>query len=254
MRPATNALACLLLMTFATAAISQDSAQDYHSLLARPGRPSEDAERDAASKPAEVLAFMGIKPGQTVLDFQAAGGYFSELLSYAVGPTGKVYAHNHSREGVLGPEVFERRYGNNRLPNVEQIFARHQDLHLPKASLDAVLMSMVYHDTYYYRDGLDWGPVDHAAFLAELRNELKPGGTITVIDHAAAPGSDPYKSAVATHRIDKSIVLRDFTAAGFTLVADSDLLRNPQDKPDVQIFEPSVYRETDRFMLRFRKP
>ncbi len=226
---------------------------DYFSLLNRPERPAEDRERDAASHPAEMLALMGLRPGQQVLDFQSASGYFTELLSYAVGPEGKVIAHNHSREGVLGPEVFERRYGNDRLPNTELLYARHNDLNLPAASLDAVLMSMVYHDTYWLGSGVDWGPVDHQAFLAELYEALRPEGVVLVIDHQAPAGADPYESARDTHRIDQAVVLQDFADAGFVLKQESDILRNPGDKPEVQIFNDAAYRATDRFVLLFGK-
>lgn len=226
---------------------------DYFSLLNRPERPAEDRERDAASHPAEMLALMGLRPGQQVLDFQSASGYFTELLSYAVGPEGKVIAHNHSREGVLGPEVFERRYGGERLPNVELLFAAHNALALAPGSLDAVLMSMVYHDTYWYQEGVDWGPVDHAALLWDLYVALKPEGVILVIDHQAEPGSDPHESAIATHRIDREVVLRDFAAAGFVLKEESDILRVPADQLATQIFNETVYRNTDRFVLLFGK-
>lgn len=226
---------------------------DYFSLLNRPERPAEDRERDAASHPAEMLGLMGLRPGQQVLDFQSASGYFTELLSYAVGAEGKVIAHNHSCEGVLGPEVFEQRYGNQRLANTELLFAKHNDLHLPAESLDAVLMSMVYHDTYWEGEGVDWGPVDHAAFLSELHQALKPEGVILVIDHQATPGTDPYRSARETHRIDRAVVLQDFINAGFVLQQESDVLRNRSDKLDTQIFGDAVYRTTDRFVLLFGK-
>src|SRR5690606_10300410 len=116
-----------------------------------------------------------------------------------------------------------------------------------------ILLSMVYHDTYWLGDGVDWGPVDQPAFLAELFQALKPGGVVLVIDHQAEEGADPWVSAVATHRIDRAIVLRDFTQAGFTLKAESALLRNPADQPGVQIFTEPVYRQTDRFMLLFTR-
>lgn len=226
----------------------------YSYAVNHPARSAEDLSRDASSRPADVLGFMNIRPGQVVLDFQAGAGYFSELLSYAVGDRGKVYVHNHSEEGVISPDVFERRYGNHRLPNTELIYARHNDLKPPPESLDAVLMSMVYHDTYWFNGIVDWGPVDHPAFLKSLYQALKPGGVILVIDHQAEPGSDPHEAAMATHRIDRAVVLRDFEAAGFFLQAESDLLRNSADDYDVQIFEEQVYRDTDRFMLLFGKP
>jgi predicted methyltransferase len=200
-----------------------------------------------------MLALLDVHPGQRVLDFQSGSGYFTELLSYAVGSSGSVIAHNHSREGALGPEVFDRRYGNARLPNTELLFAKHNDLDLPSGSLDSVLMSMVYHDTYWRGEGVDWGPVDQQALLHELYDALKPSGVILVIDHQARSGSDPYESAVATHRIDRAVVLRDFTQAGFVLKQESDLLRNPKDDLDAQIFTDTVYRATDRFVLLFGK-
>jgi cytochrome c peroxidase len=222
--------------------------------IAHPERPQEDLARDGASRPADVLALMAIEPGQRVLDFHAAGGYFSELLSRAVGPGGQVVATYHEPDRVLSPGVREARYGDARLPNVEIVFAKHNALDRPSQSLDAVLMSMVYHDTYWSGDDVDWGPVDQQALLAELYDALKPGGVFLVIDHQAEAGADPYDSAVATHRIDREVVMRDFTQAGFRLKAQSDLLRHPDDQHEVQIFEDSVYRSTDRFMLLFERP
>lgn len=222
--------------------------------LTHPERPQEDRARDGASRPEDVLALMGIAPGQSVLDFHAAGGYFTELLSRAVGPEGHVVATYHEPDRVLSPGVREARYGGERLPNVEVVLAKHNALDRPSQSLDAVLMSMVYHDTYWSGEGVDWGPVDQQALLAELYDALKPGGVFLVIDHQAEAGTDPYESAVATHRIDREVVLRDFTQAGFRLKAESDLLRHPDDQRDVQIFEDSVYRGTDRFMLLFERP
>ncbi|HEU4617513.1 MAG TPA: methyltransferase domain-containing protein [Gammaproteobacteria bacterium] len=218
-------------------------------------RPTDDRERDRSSKPAEVLAFVGIGPGMTVLDLAAGGGYFTELLARVVGPRGKVIAHNHPGAlAMLGAETFERRYGDERLPNVEQLFARHDDLRLATQSLDAALVSMVYHDVYWSDPSVDWSPIDPHAMLARLRAALKPGGVVGVIDHHAPAGSDPRASAKAAHRVDADVVRRDFLAAGFDLDAESDALRNPDDDRTRSVFDPAVYRRTDRFVLRFRRP
>ncbi len=226
----------------------------YDYAICHPGRPPEDVARDASSRPRDVLAFMAARPGMVVLDFQSGAGYFTELLSRVVGDAGKVYAHGHPGNSILGPEVFEHRYGNARLANTELIFARHHELELRAASLDAVLMSMVYHDTYWHAEHVDWGPVDRPAFLAALHRALKPEGTVLVIDHRAEPGSDPYRTAMAAHRIDPAIVLRDFTEAGFRLLGESPAFANPGDPLGTDIFDDGVYRNTDRFMLLFGKP
>ncbi len=218
-------------------------------------RPTEDRARDATSKPAEVLAFLGVAAGMTVLDMNAATGWYTEILSRVVGPTGHVIAHNHpGARTVLRAEDFEARYGRNRLPNVEQIFVRHNDLHLPPGSVDVVLMSMVYHDTYWHDDDVDWGPIDAQALLASLLEALEPGGIVGVVDHYAAAGSDPFESAVALHRIDPDVVRRDFLAAGFAPAGESDVLRTTADDYSLSVFDAAVVGRIDRFVLRFHKP
>jgi predicted methyltransferase len=190
----------------------------------------------------------------TALDLGAATGWYSEILARVVGSDGRVIAHNHPDAGsTLPADDFEARYGNNRLPNVEQLFVRHNDLRLPPESVDVVLMSMVYHDAYWHRDGVDWGPIDRQVLLESLRAALKPGGIVGVVDHCAAAGRDPFESVMAVHRIDPAVVRRDFVAAGFALDGDSDVLRNPGDDHSLSVFDATVVGRTDRFVVRFRK-
>ena len=223
--------------------------------LSAPDRPAENRARDATSKPVEVLAFFAVTPDMRVLDMNAATGWYTEILSRVVGPSGHVIAHNHpgARE-MLPAAEFERRYGGGRLPNVEQLFARHDDLRLSPDSLDFVLMSMVYHDTYWHDAGVDWGPIDRGMLLASLLAALRPGGIVGVVDHYAAPQSDPVESVMALHRIDVAVVQRDFAAAGFIEDGTSDVLRNPADDRSASVFDAAVVGRTDRFVLRFRKP
>jgi predicted methyltransferase len=217
-------------------------------------RLAADFDRDPTSKPGEVLEFLGVAPGMRVLDMNAATGYYTELLARVAGSAGHVIAHNHpGARTALAPEELERRYGGDRLPNVEQLFVPHNGIALPCASLDAVLMSMVYHDTYWYSANVDWGPVDQQALLRSLHDALGPGGVIGVTDHYAAAGTDPEESAIATHRIDPEVVLRDFGAADFVLEAQSDVLRNTTDDRTKSVFDDAVRAKTDRFVMRFRR-
>ena len=219
-----------------------------------PERPQRDRGRDARDKPVEVLAFLGLEPGMRVLDMNAASGWYAEILSRAVGPQGHVIAHNHpGASAMLGPEALQARYRDQRLPNVETVLLKHDELRFPPATLDFVLMSMTYHDTYWSGAGVDWGPVDQLALLRGLHEALRPGGIIGVIDHVAK-GADPARTAVALHRIDPAIVRRDFQRAGFVLEAQSDVLRNTGDDHLRQVFDPDIQGRTDRFVLRFVKP
>jgi predicted methyltransferase len=202
-----------------------------------------------------VLSFLGLAPGMTVLDLNAATGWYTEILARAVGPTGHVIAHNHpGARTTLVAKDFEQRYRAARLPNVEQQFVRHNDLSLPAGSLDFILMSMVYHDTYWHDEEVDWGPIDRPALLQSLLTALQPGGIVGVIDHYASPGADPFESVIAVHRIDLDAVRRDFLAAGFEPTGESDVLRSTTDDYALSVFDSAVLGRTDRFVLRFRKP
>ena len=80
------------------------------------------------------------------------------------------------------------------------------------------------------------------------------GGIVGVIDHAATPGGDPRAIADKLHRIDPAVVKADFARAGFKLEAESDLLRVAADDRSKLVFDPAVKGNTDRFVMRFRKP
>src|SRR5450432_4091315 len=71
-------------------------ADAYDAAVAQPGRSKADRERDAIDHPAEVLRLAGIKLGMKVADVLAADGYYSELLSYLVGPKGHVQLINNA--------------------------------------------------------------------------------------------------------------------------------------------------------------
>jgi predicted methyltransferase len=222
--------------------------------IEHPARTNEDRERDAGSKPAEVLAFVGIASGMRVLDLHAGSGYYTEILARTVGARGRVIAHNHpAARTKLPAALFERRYGADRLPNVEQVFSRHGDLEIAAAALDAVLVSLAYHDLYWFADGVDWGPIDVPELLAKLHRALTAGGIVGVVDHSASPGADPFESSIAAHRIDPVVVRRDFAAAGFELAGDSSTLRNPADDRRRSVFDPVLHGRTDRFVMRFRR-
>jgi hypothetical protein len=88
---------CALL--FAGASLIGGYAQAASSLadvitsaVADPARPEGDRNRDVARKPVESLQFSGVKPGDTVADFNASAGYFTRLFSDVVGSRGHVYA------------------------------------------------------------------------------------------------------------------------------------------------------------------
>jgi predicted methyltransferase len=225
----------------------------YDEAVANPGRRHADLERDAGRKPAEVLAFFGIEPGMAVLDLFSGGGYYSEILSFLVGPEGRVVAHLNDAYMNYVRDEYEERYRDGRLDNVEILMAENNELDLPAEAFDAVTLILSYHDIYYVDPDNDWPKIDGPKLLAEIYESMKPGAVLGVVDHYAEAGS-PRETGNSVHRIDPGIVIAELEAAGFELEAKSNILRNMDDDYSKIVYAPEVRGRTDRFVLRFRKP
>lgn len=225
----------------------------YEDAVANPARPEADRARDEGRKPAEVLEFLGIAPGMTVLDMFSGGGYYTEILSYTVGNSGRILAHSNKAYLQFVGEEFENRYLGGRLGNVQVLMAENNELELEPDSLDAIMLVLSFHDLYYAAPEDGWPAIDVPAFLAELHSGLRTGGFVGIIDHYAADGA-PSETGSTTHRIDPAIVIATMTEAGFVLDGQSDILRNPDDDYEKTVFDPELRGKTDRFVMRFRKP
>jgi predicted methyltransferase len=248
-RSRASILWLLLLVLVAAAAFGCSAPKDLESRLSHSDRPAEDKARDAGRKPAAVLEFMGVEEGMTVMDLLAAGGYYTEVLSIAVGPEGHVYAQNTDfllkmRDGAADKAMTARLAGN-RLPNVERLDREITNLGLAPNSLDFVMTALNFHDIYNGR-----GPEAAQAVLAAIMDVLKPGGVLGIVDHAGNPGADNEK----LHRIEESKVIDAAREAGFIVEDTSDVLRNPSDDRTRFVFAEGLRGSTDRFVLRLRKP
>jgi predicted methyltransferase len=230
-----------------------DSGDSVSLALSSPQRRVADRVLDAKRKGGEVLRFFGIGPGMTVLDLYAGGGYYTELLSLVVGPAGRVVSHNNAAYEKFAAGEIAERYTPGRLLNVEQLRAENNQLELPAGRFDAVLMSLTYHDIYFVDEAAGWSRIDGTKLLAEIHRSMKPGAVLGVIDHVAEMGA-PAEVGGTLHRIDPQRLRREITAAGFVLEAESPLLRNPADDHSKPVFDPAVRGQTDRIVLRFRKP
>lgn len=216
-------------------------------------RSLADRARDRTRRPASVLAFFGIEPGDTVLDLYAGGGYYTEIVARAVGPSGSVHSHNNRAYLAFADKELSTRFTDNRLPNVTRITAENNALNFASETYDAALMILAYHDVYFVDEKNGWPRIDGPAMLAHILASLKPGGVLGVVDHAAAPGA-PAAVGGTLHRIDPARVRREISAAGFVLEAQSDVLANPTDTHSLAMFDEAIKGKTNRFVYRFRKP
>jgi predicted methyltransferase len=241
-------LAALAVVALAT---SQAWADRYSDAVAHEGRPAVDVQRDQIDHPAEVLRLSGIRPPMVVADFLAANGYYSELLSYLVGPTGRVYLLNNEAYDKWSQNEWQGRI--ERLPNVEHRTITVEHLGLPARSLDAILLIKVYHDLYWHPDQGPWPKdIDPDVVLSEIARVVKPGGILVLVDHSAKPGTGS-EDAGTLHRIDEQYARRDFEKHGFELVRRSDVLRRPDDPRDLITYKGEMVGKTDRFVMVFRR-
>ncbi len=221
-----------------------------------PRRPAADRAQDAARKPADMVLFAGIKPGMKVVDLIPGAGYFTRIFAKVVGDKGFVYAFQPSNLDAYIQKRFKvDQITTAWLSKPYEGYANVSVLHAPVEKfvapepVDVVWTSRNYHDMH---DSF-FGPPDINAVNKAVYNALRPGGIYVVLDHSAEKGSG-LRDTETLHRIDEVAVKKEVEAAGFRLVAESNVLRNPADDRKARIFDPSIRGKTDQFILKFRKP
>ena len=163
-------------------------------------------------------------------------------------------AQNNQAYRDFAEDELAARYENNRLPNASRLDVEVADLEVTANSVDVTLMVLSYHDIYYTPADGSWPTIDGPKLLSVLHSSLKPGGVLGVVDHVAEAGSPVDKTANDLHRIDPGVIRKEITAAGFTLEAETDLLRNDGDDRRLPMYAESIRGKTDRIVMRFRKP
>ena len=164
--------------------------------------------RDEWQQPERVVADLGLAPGAKVADLGSGGGYFTFRLARAVGPTGRVYAVDVDagmNEHVVGEAA------DQGLANVATVLAATDDPKLPER-VDLVFTCNTYHHLS-----------DRVAYFRRVRDLLRPGGRVAVIDF-----DDGH------HATPRSTIEQELAAAGFRLVAAPEFL----DRQSFLIFAP----------------
>lgn len=238
--------------TLAVAASSPVVPAYVSAAVADPARPAMQVELDPWRKPAEVIAFAGLKPGDRIADFMSGNAYFTRIFSRVVGPAGRVYAFLPTQElancapaQIAGTKALER---DEHYRNVQVVIGAADRFAVPE-SLDMVWTAQNYHDLH----DKFMAPTNIAKVDAAIFEALRPGGVLLVIDHVAAPGSG-LRDTETLHRIDPDTIRAELTAAGFVFESQSEALRNPADSHLLPVFEPTIRYRTDQVILKFRKP
>lgn len=230
-------IVCAAFLVAMVAGCATTTAERYRAVVADPIRTERDRGMDERRHPVELLAFAQVGPGMRALDIAAGGGYTSQLLALAVGPSGKLWAQHPTPGAAL-----KERAANPQSGIV--VVARPFDDPVPPeaAPLDLVTLILNYHDISYL-------PVDRDAMNRKIFAALKRGGRYVVIDHSALPGTG-ITAGKSLHRIEEAFVVQEVGRAGFVLDGTGAFMRSPADARDKSSNLPG----SDKFVLRFVKP
>jgi predicted methyltransferase len=229
---------CLAACLLGIAANVMALPPDFMQKLGAESRPLEDRNRDGARRPYQVMEELGVKEGMTALDVGAGGGWFTRVLSAAVGPKGKVISQ-------FGPRALQQNNGQGpkdmaaSLGNTEAYFGNIAEL--PANSVDVAVTALNMHHGNAERN---------VPYLKEILAVLKPGGQVAVIDHQGKMGQDNAKM----HRMMDSDAKKWLQEAGFEIARESNILRQNADDHSLPIDDPRLARATDQFMFIARKP
>lgn len=241
-------------------------------------RKAEDRARDGARRPAEALAFWGVKPNATVIELSPGGGYWTDILApYAKATGGRYMATaadlnnpNLSEGARRNRTAFEQRVSNRDIYGEVALvnFGAQSGPLGPPNSADVVLTARNIHNW------MPAGILDRV--LGQAFAVLKPGGVFAVEEHRANPGEQDPKAE--NGYVTEAYVIAAAERAGFRLAGRSELLANPRDTkdhpfgvwtlapvkrtaPQGQPANPAFDRtkydaigESDRMTLRFVKP
>ena len=213
-------------------------APDFMDKLTADSRPMEDQIRDGARRPYQVMELLGVEEGMTAVDVGAGGGWYTRVLSAAVGPSGKVIAQ-------FGPRALQRENGQAQkdlaasLGNVEASFVDTTDI--PANTADVAVTALNMHHGNAERN---------VPYLRSILNLLKPGGRAAVIDHVGLASIDNSR----LHRMTIEDARQWIRDAGFEIVEESDILRSTADDHTMSSTDPRLGRNSDRFLFIVRKP
>jgi ubiquinone/menaquinone biosynthesis C-methylase UbiE len=207
-----------LLLTFTAGAawtqVAEEANRGYETRQdrSRVAQNLENPDREENQKPRELLAALGVNKGDAVADIGTGVGFMLPYLAEAVGAQGRVYAED------IFPDFLEKaqhKIDEQGWNNVTTVLGNEKEAKLPPGAIDLALILDVYHHFNYPSE-----------VLASLRDSLKPGGRLAVVDFYRSrkhPRMAPDR--LENHiRLDRDGFAAEIQSAGFELDRQFDHL------------------------------
>ena len=167
----------------------------------------ERSERDDEEAPDVALNALKIPKGASVADIGAGSGFITERLSARVGSTGRVFANDVQPQML---QMLARRLAAKKITNVTLVQGTIDDPKLDPASVDLEIMVDVYHELSQPQ-----------AMLRHLREALKPGGRLVLLEYRKEDPTVPIKFE---HKMSVAEAKMEVEAEGFTLAKIDEAL------------------------------
>ena len=225
-------------LTTGIAGTARALAPDFMDKLEAESRPLEDRMRDGARRPYQVMMLLGVQEGMTVVDVGAGGGWYTRVLSAAVGPSGKVLAQFGARALQQNNGQAQRDMAAQ-LGNVEPVFVNVAEM--PEGVADVAVTGLNVHHMNAERG---------VPYMRDLMHILKPGGLAAISDHVG----DPSINNGQLHRVPIADVRAWIEEAGFEIVEESNILRQAADDHTLSATDARLGRNADVFLFIVRKP
>jgi predicted methyltransferase len=251
-------LLALSMATWSTVSLAQMAppvlsplGQQIEAALKSDVRTADERARDAERKPRQTLEFLGLAPGQRVVELVPAGGYYTKILAQVLREQGELYV-------ALGTRTIEPLI--QQVPALSRVRVAPSDAQMKPAAgqmglfevapfslgvtdADLVLTFRNYHN--FTAEGR--ANLNRAVFAA-----LKSGGRYGIVDHTRRHNEPDSREN--WRRVDPVLVIKEVQAAGFVFEDFSGIHFTPDDELRYEVGRKSVAGNTDRFVLKFRKP
>jgi predicted methyltransferase len=266
MRQSLAAVAAIATVAIAGTTIAQSPtiSPALKAAVANPARAPENVARDKYRHPAETLAFFGVKPTDTVVEFSPGGGWYTEILLPYTKGKGR-YVALVGQSGVERTKTaLDTKFASHGPITVAGMDATAGTSTVPAGSADVLLTFRNVHNLIMGPNPAV-GPNAFKAFYAAL----KPGGTLGIVDHRLPETADTAREKTSGY-LKTSTVRKLAEDAGFVFEGASEVNANPKDTTDhpegVWTLPPSLrlkdvdrekylaIGESDRMTLKFRKP